>query len=162
MHMAGEPATMQDNPSYDNVVREVEEFLLERGEAASAAGVNEVWIDPGFGFGKTLDQNVQLVASLDSFTAQRFPVVLGVSRKNSLGRLAARADTGRDEPVTGPQDRLEPALAMGVWAALSGVDMLRVHDVAPHVRALRVVESTTELPVRSGLMTVEPPALGAA
>ena len=85
--MQGEPRTMQRRPAYGDVVAEVRDFLVERAEAAAAAGVDEVWIDPGFGFGKTAAHNLSLLRHLDVLVATGFPVVVGTSRKAFLGRL---------------------------------------------------------------------------
>jgi len=149
MHMAGEPATMQDDPAYVDVVAEVFSDLVECGERARAAGVSEVWIDPGFGFGKTARHNLELVAAIDEFVASPFPVVLGASRKRTLGLMTTYADLFIDPPVDVDEldqveasevdDRVEAALAVAVWAMRAGVQVLRVHDVASHVAAARVV-----------------------
>ena len=95
MHMRGDPATMQEDPHYDDVVAEVRDYLVARADAARSAGVAEVWIDPGIGFGKTLDHNLDLLANLDVLVGTGYPVVVGTSRKAMLGQLAARADPGR-------------------------------------------------------------------
>ena len=130
MHMQGSPATMQADPRYDDVVAEVAAFLRDRVERAREAGVEEVWVDPGIGFGKTLEHNLQLLRDLDQLAAGGIPVVVGTSRKRSLGRL-----TG-DAPV---DDRLEASVATAVWAADHGAAMVRVHDVAPTVQALALL-----------------------
>ncbi|HET6953203.1 MAG TPA: dihydropteroate synthase [Acidimicrobiales bacterium] len=138
MHMQGEPATMQDAPRYGDVVTEVRDHLVARAGAARAAGSPEVWIDPGIGFGKTLEHNLALLANLDVLVATGYPVLVGTSRKGMLGALAARADrTGRVPP---PGDRLEGSVATAVWAWLQGAAMVRVHDVAATVAARAVVE----------------------
>ncbi|MEA3056531.1 MAG: dihydropteroate synthase [Actinomycetota bacterium] len=136
MHMLGEPATMQDAPQYDDVVDEVCHFLVERAEAALTDGVPEVWIDPGIGFGKTASHNLRLLAHLDALVATGHPVLIGTSRKGFLGGLTggARAD-----------DRLEATIATGVWAAAAGSKMVRVHDVAPTVEAMRIVSEEVQL-----------------
>ncbi len=92
MHMQGDPRTMQQAPAYDDVVAEVRDHLVARAEAAMAAGVDELWIDPGFGFGKTLAHNLELLAHLDELVATGFPVAVGLSRKAFLGRLLAMSD----------------------------------------------------------------------
>jgi dihydropteroate synthase len=130
MHMQGQPATMQQAPRYDDVVAEVGAFLRERAGQARAAGVEEVWVDPGIGFGKTLEHNLALMRSLDRLVGDGTPVVVGTSRKRSLGKL-----TG-DAPV---DDRLEASVATAVWCVEQGAAMVRVHDVAPTVRALRLL-----------------------
>ena len=138
MHMRGDPATMQDDPRYDDVVAEVRDHLVERAEAAAAAGVDEVWIDPGFGFGKTLDHNLVLLAHLDELVATGWPVVVGTSRKSTLGRLLAESD-GIDG-VTPVDDRLEASLATATWAMAHGAGMIRAHDVRATAEAARVVQ----------------------
>jgi len=139
MHMQGDPATMQDAPRYDDVVAEVRDYLVARARAARDAGVADVWIDPGIGFGKTLDHNLALLAHLDALVATGFPVLVGTSRKGMLGTLAARAAAaGAGDgapPPAPPSDRLEGSLATAVWAQLAGAAMVRVHDVAATVRA---------------------------
>jgi dihydropteroate synthase len=137
MHMQGEPGTMQVDPRYDDVVAEVRDQLVARADAARAAGVAEVWIDPGIGFGKTLAHNLDLLANLDVLVATGYPVLVGTSRKTMLGTLAARADPARAVPP--PGDRLEGSLATAVWAALQGAAMVRVHDVAATCTALAAV-----------------------
>jgi dihydropteroate synthase len=140
MHMLGEPRTMQQDPRYDDVVAEVRDFLVERAEAAEAAGVAEVWVDPGIGFGKTAAHNLALLAGLPALVAAGWPVVVGTSRKSFVGRLLAESD-GRP-PADGPvpvDDRLEGSLATAVVAMAKGAAMVRVHDVGPTVQAARVV-----------------------
>ena len=140
MHMLGDPRTMQDDPTYDDVVVDVRDFLVERATSARAAGVREVWLDPGIGFGKTLDHNLDLLANLDVLVATGHPVLVGTSRKQMLGRLAARADRVDDIPP--PGDRLEGSVATAVWAMRRGAAMVRVHDVAATVRARAAIEAT--------------------
>jgi dihydropteroate synthase len=139
MHMLGDPRTMQERPVYDDVVRDVCDFLVARADAARAAGAPEVWIDPGIGFGKTLDHNLALLAHLDVLVATGYPVVVGTSRKTMLGTLAARADPGGAVPPT--SDRLEGSVATAVWSGWRGAAMVRVHDVAATVRALDAIGS---------------------
>jgi dihydropteroate synthase len=132
MHMQGEPRTMQRHPRYDDVASEVAAFLEERLRFAVAAGIPEqnVCLDPGIGFGKTVAQNFELVRRLDVLTAIGRPVVVGFSRKSSLGRLL-----GDPQATTGP---LSASLAAAVAAYGRGATMLRVHDVREHVEALTV------------------------
>ena len=130
MHMQGTPRTMQDQPTYVDVVAEVRDFLVERAEKARAAGVDDVWIDPGIGFGKTADHNLTLLHHLGALVSTGWPLAVGASRKGFLGRL-----TG-DAPV---EDRLEASLAVATWSMLRGAAIVRVHDVAETVRAARVV-----------------------
>ncbi|MDH3707802.1 MAG: dihydropteroate synthase [Acidimicrobiia bacterium] len=137
MHRQGQPATMQDAPAYDDVVTEVAEALQTSVDQARVLGVADIWIDPGIGFGKTTDHNLDLLARLDVLVGLGAPVLVGASRKRFLGRLHALAD-GRDDDV-GPDDRLEGSLAVATWAAHAGAAMVRVHDVAPTVQAMHVV-----------------------
>ena len=130
MHLQGDPRTMQDSPHYDDVVTEVREFLVERAERAAAAGVGEIWVDPGIGFGKTVAHNLSLLRHLDALVATGLPVLVGTSRKGFLGTLAGGA------PV---DDRLEGSLATATWAMAAGAGMVRVHDVALTVQAARLV-----------------------
>lgn len=143
MHAQGEPATMQRNPRYDDVVAEVRDHLVARAEAALAAGVPEVWIDPGIGFGKTTAHNLALLAHLGELVATGHPVLVGTSRKRFLGELAARAD-GLDEP-TPVDDRLEGSVATATWAMASGARMVRVHDVAATALAADLVAAQTTI-----------------
>ncbi|UJA20704.1 dihydropteroate synthase [Thermoleophilia bacterium SCSIO 60948] len=130
MHMLGEPRTMQDDPRYDDVVAEVGEFLAERIDAAVAAGVERerVMADPGIGFGKTTDHNLELLSRLGELRSLGVPLVVGTSRKGFIGRI-----TGREVG-----DRLGGTIASNVAAALSGADVLRVHEPDEIRRALRV------------------------
>jgi dihydropteroate synthase len=135
MHMQGEPRTMQDAPRYTDVVDEVRAFLEERVAFAVAHGVAEdrIQIDPGIGFGKTAEHNLQLLARLDELVALGFPVVVGTSRKSFLGRITGRTD---------PADRLPATLATSVLAFCRGARVFRVHDVAPARDALLVAGAT--------------------
>lgn len=146
MHMAGSPATMQAEPHYDDVVDEVLSCLLDRARQAASAGVTEMWIDPGLGFGKSFAHNVALLAAADRFVATGIPVALGISRKHSTGLLSARADASTDASATASPDdptpatdRLDVSLAIATWAMIAGVSMIRAHDVRPHVDACKVV-----------------------
>ncbi len=128
MHMQGEPRTMQEEPRYDDVAAEVAAFLEERLAFAVAQGIPEerVCLDPGIGFGKTVEQNLELVRRLDVLLALGRPVLVGFSRKSSLRRL------------TGSDDLLGASVAAAVAAFERGATILRVHDVRPHVDALTV------------------------
>lgn len=137
MHMQGEPQTMQVGPTYTDVVTEVRQFLVARAEQAVAQGVEEVWIDPGIGFGKSTAHNLALLANLDSLVATGWPVVIGTSRKRFLGSLLARSD-GAEEPVS-VDDRLEGSITSATWAMAQGVKMVRAHDVKACVEAAMVV-----------------------
>jgi dihydropteroate synthase len=156
VHMQGDPATMQLNPSYDDVVGDVRDFLLRRADEAVALGVDEVWIDPGFGFGKSVAHNLALLGHLDTLVATGYPVTVGLSRKWFLGRLLAASDAraaapplpGLEAPLGQPapvpvEDRLEASVATAVWAISRGARMVRVHDVAPTVRAARLLAAST-------------------
>lgn len=137
MHMQGDPRTMQDQPLYQDVVSEVCEFLVTRAEDARSAGVPEVYIDPGIGFGKTLQHNVELLANLDVLVATGFPVLVGASRKTTLGILAARADRGAhpERRPAPPHDRFEGSVATATWAYWRGAAMVRAHEVGQTARA---------------------------
>jgi len=137
MHMRGDPQTMQAQADYDDVVGEVARFLSEKAAQAQAAGVTEVWIDPGIGFAKTATHNLQLLRHLDELVATGWPVLVGTSRKTFLGRLA----TPEGMPPAPVHDRLEGSLASMVWAAVQGAAMVRVHDVASAVAAVRIIEA---------------------
>ena len=137
MHMQGDPATMQDDPRYEDVVADVLDELMARGEAARGAGVPEVWIDPGIGFGKTTEHNLALLAHLDTFVASGFPVLVGTSRKGFLGQLIGRSD-GLDR-ATSVDDRLAGSVATATWAMTCGAAMVRAHDVGATVAAARIV-----------------------
>jgi dihydropteroate synthase len=134
MHMLGEPRTMQQAPRYEDVVSEVAAFLEDRMAFAIGEGVAEerIMLDPGIGFGKTIDHNLELLARLNEIVALGRPVVIGTSRKSFLGRL-----TGREV-----QDRLPATIATNVVAYMAGVRVFRVHDVAPVHDALVVTAAT--------------------
>jgi dihydropteroate synthase len=131
MHMPADPQVMQQHARYDDVVGEVLEYLQGRAEAAARAGVEEIWIDPGIGFGKTAEHNLRLLRNLSTFVATGWPVLIGTSRKSFLGRLT----TGPDGIIPAPDDRLEATVATTAWAIIQGADMVRVHDVRPAVQA---------------------------
>jgi dihydropteroate synthase len=139
MHMRGEPQTMQHHPVYGDVVSEVRDFLVERAETAVAAGVKDVWIDPGFGFGKTAAHNLSLLRHIEALVDTGFPVVVGVSRKAFIGRLMTAADGGPGAEPAQTGDRLEGSLATAAWAMSRGVRMVRAHDVLATVQAAHVV-----------------------
>ena len=136
MHMQGQPRTMQVDPQYDDVVREVREFLEMRALACRDAGIAEdlLVLDPGFGFGKTPQQNMEILANLRQFTEAGYPVLAGLSRKSTLGEL-----TGR-----GVHERMPASVAAAVIAATRGADIVRVHDVRETVDAMRIVEAVRE------------------
>jgi len=134
MHMLGEPRTMQRDPRYDDVVDDVKAFLAQRLELAVAAGIAEehVWLDPGIGFGKTVDHNLELLARLDELVALGRPVVVGTSRKSFLGVITGR-EAGERVPAT---------IATNVLALARGARVFRVHDVAQARDALLVAAAT--------------------
>ena len=130
MHMQGEPRTMQDNPHYEDVVGEVADFLAGRVAACVSAGVprERIVVDPGFGFGKTASHNVELLANLDQLKSLELPLLVGLSRKNTLGRLTGRS----------VDERLAAGLAAAVLAVERGAHIVRTHDVGATVDALKV------------------------
>jgi dihydropteroate synthase len=131
MHMQGEPRSMQEAPHYDDVVADVHRFLAERIFAAEMAGIakKNIVVDPGFGFGKTLQHNLALLAQLERFVELGVPVLAGLSRKKSIGELTGRAD---------PHARVHGSVAAHLIAAQRGARLLRVHDVAATIDALKV------------------------
>jgi dihydropteroate synthase len=140
MHMQGEPRTMQQSPSYVDAVVEIEAFLRERIDACMRAGIarERLLIDPGFGFGKTLQHNVQLIRNLSVFRDLGLPLVVGLSRKSMLGFLL-----GGERPVPVEQ-RLYGGLAAAAWSILQGAHILRVHDVAPTMDVIRVLAAIAQ------------------
>jgi dihydropteroate synthase len=130
MHMAGSPRTMQEHPSYDDVVAEVKAFLAERLQAALVAGIaaERIWLDPGIGFGKTAEHNLELLRRLSELTELGRPLVVGTSRKSFIGRLDG----------SGANERLGGTIASSILAAIEGAEVLRVHDVAEVGQALTV------------------------
>ena len=139
MHMLGEPRTMQDDPRYDDVVAEVAAFLEERLEAALDAGIAEerICLDPGIGFGKTVEQNLALLARLDEIVALGRPVMVGASRKRFLGRIL-----GDPAALTGPA---VAGVAVNVVAYERGASLFRVHDVRENVEALSAARALEEV-----------------
>ncbi|MGZ4441204.1 MAG: dihydropteroate synthase [Gaiellaceae bacterium] len=135
MHMLGEPRTMQDNPVYDDVVSDIKSFLEERLAFAIAAGVREdhICLDPGIGFGKTVEQNFELLRRLDELVAIGRPVLIGFSRKSSLGRIA-----GDPAARTGS---VAASIGAAITAYERGATLLRVHDAREHVEALAVAKA---------------------
>ena len=136
MHMLGEPRTMQKAPAYENVVDEVAGFLRDRVDACLEAGMasSDIIVDPGFGFGKTLAHNLQLLRGLDEIVKLGFPVLVGMSRKSMLGQML-------DRPV---DERLYGGLALAILAREKGAAIVRSHDVAPTVDALRVLDTVRQ------------------
>lgn len=134
MHMQGTPATMQVDPRYGDVVSEVKAFLLDRARSAEEAGVasHRILLDPGFGFGKNFDHNVDLLRNVRALAALPYPVVIGTSRKSFLGKLTSKTD---------PADRVFATAATTVWAVTNGAAIVRVHDVGPNRDVIRVVRA---------------------
>ncbi len=137
MHMQGEPRTMQADPRYQDVVTEVRDFLVERAGACERAGIprSRIYIDPGFGFGKTLEHNLRLLVELGALAATNYAVMVGLSRKSMIGALL-------DRPL---DDRLHGSVALALMAYLNGARLIRVHDVAPTVDALRIAERVRQI-----------------
>ena len=136
MHMQGTPETMQDNPRYGDVVEDVLVFLRLSVEIAGSAGIapGSIAVDPGIGFGKTLEHNLKLIGSLGRFKVLDKPVLIGVSRKSFIGRILDLTE----------EERLEGSLAAGVAGVINGADILRVHDVRATVRAVRIAHAIRE------------------
>jgi dihydropteroate synthase len=134
MHMQGEPATMQIDPKYRDVVGEVRDFLAQRLAAAAAAGISKtnVLLDPGIGFGKTAEHNLTLLHHLGELAVLGRPLVLGVSRKRFIGRIA-----GEDDPA----GRVFGTAAAVGWCVANGAGIVRVHDVGPMVRVVRIIKA---------------------
>jgi dihydropteroate synthase len=137
MHMLGEPGTMQKNPRYDDVVREVGGYLLAQAAVLEAAGVarERIAIDPGFGFGKTLAHNLELLRRLPELAELGYPLLVGLSRKRFLGEI-----TGVEEPA----ERLGGSVAAALWAVAHGASIVRAHDVAATVQALAVATTIAD------------------
>jgi dihydropteroate synthase len=135
MHRRGSPGTMQSDPHYDDVVAEVTALLLDRARRAEEAGVADVWIDPGIGFGKTVEHNLSLLGGIDRLVDTGYPVVVGTSRKSFLGRLAVPGG----EPPVPVGERLAGSLATATWVMQQGARMVRVHDVSATVQAATLV-----------------------
>lgn len=133
MHMQGEPRTMQANPRYADVVGEIAAYLAQQARLVQDAGVKDVWVDPGIGFGKTTAHNLALLQNLEAFTALGYPVLIGLSRKAFLGRIL-----GTEAEPLPTSEREEATIAANLFAAAHGARILRVHNVRGHARALRV------------------------
>jgi dihydropteroate synthase len=141
MHMLGEPRTMQKSPRYKNVVGDILEFLTDRVSAAESAGISpgKIMVDPGIGFGKTIDHNLEILGRLSEFKTLGKPVVIGVSRKAFIGKLTG-AEASR---------RLEGSIAAAVLAVREGANIVRVHDVPETVQALKVATAIiSKVPTR--------------
>ncbi|MDX1458427.1 MAG: dihydropteroate synthase [Marinobacter sp.] len=137
MHMQGQPEDMQDRPSYQSVLREVSAFLMDRVRVAEQAGIpsDRILLDPGFGFGKSLAHNLQLLNALERLQVLGYPLLVGLSRKSMLGSI-----TGREV-----SERLPASLAVATISALKGASIIRVHDVGETVDAVKVVSAMEEM-----------------
>ena len=134
MHMQGEPSTMQADPRYHNVIEEVKSFLLDRIKAAQSAGVNptQILLDPGIGFGKNINHNLTLIREMEEFKGFGRPLVIGTSRKGFIGTISG-------EPQ--PNQRLLGTAATVAWSIANGADIVRVHDVEPMIKVVRVIRA---------------------
>jgi dihydropteroate synthase len=132
MHMQGEPKTMQQSPHYDDVVREVKQFLEQQVALAQEAGISQLIVDPGIGFGKTLEHNLEIMRHLDLFAALGYPLLLGTSRKSFI-----KAITGVQDPL----EREPGTIASNVIGVIKGVNILRVHNVKACKQSLQVCEA---------------------
>ncbi len=139
MHMQGSPATMQHNPTYADVAQEVLDFLVAQAKRVQMLGVQKdrIYLDPGFGFGKTAEHNVQLMRSLHRFVGTGFPVLVGVSRKSWIGQISV----GKGEPSLPVSEREEGTIAVQSYAQIVGASMIRTHNVAGAVRARNALDA---------------------
>jgi dihydropteroate synthase len=133
MHMQGTPENMQDDPHYDNVIDEIYEYLHQRASHAIGSGISpdKIIIDPGIGFGKTMDHNIAILNKIKEFSFMGYPVLVGASRKSFIGKLLGLPG----------DERLEGSIAAAVWSVINGASILRVHDVGETVRALKIINS---------------------
>jgi dihydropteroate synthase len=133
MHMQGRPKNMQKNPHYVNVIKEVSSFLFVRARKAIAGGIDKrsIVIDPGIGFGKNHEDNLELLRNIDVFTRSGYPVLVGHSRKSFIGNIL-------DLPV---EERLEGTLAITAYLFLKGVNFIRVHDIEQNQKVIRVLKA---------------------
>jgi len=134
MHMQGTPRTMQKNPKYDNVVKDILTFFSGKVEELKLLGVDNVILDPGFGFGKTLDHNYELMNGLGQFSVLNKPIMIGVSRKSMIGKLLGCT----------PDEALNGTIVLNTVALMKGIDILRVHDVKEAVEAIKIIEKLDE------------------
>ena len=135
MHMQGTPQTMQQDPQYEDVVKDVLKFLSGRQEQLNLLGTNDIIADPGFGFGKTLDQNYKLLANLDVFSLLGIPLLVGLSRKSMIYKLLENS----------PEESLNGTTVVNTLALVNGADILRVHDVKPAKEAISIVNNLNEI-----------------
>ncbi len=132
MHMLGRPQTMQQNPTYTDVVADISHFFTTQIKLATVAGITNIILDPGLGFGKTLEHNLTIIKRLHEFTALGYPVLIGPSRKSFIGTVTGNLP---------PAERLEGTIAAAVMSALNGANIIRVHDVKECKRALQVADA---------------------
>lgn len=132
MHMLGEPKTMQKNPYYEDVIQDIKKFLEGQIRLAQADGIDQVIVDPGIGFGKTINHNLEIIRNLKTFKSLGYPLLLGTSRKTFIGKI-----TG----VENPRDRLEGTIVTNIFGIMNGADIVRVHDVKACKRAIQVYEA---------------------
>ncbi len=137
MHMQQTPETMQLAPTYDDVVSEVRDFLVEAAQRGNNAGVPRVLIDPGFGFGKTVEHNVALLRSIETFVETRYDVLVGLSRKSFLGVISSIDSLASNVPT----DRLGASLGAAMWCVLRGAAVVRVHDVGETAQLFRMMDN---------------------
>jgi len=130
MHMKGTPETMQHEPVYDNVISEIKSFLEKQVMHAKEHGITKIWIDPGIGFGKRLEDNLEIIHKLKSFKSIGCPILVGASRKSFIGQLNGNIP---------PEERLPGTLAAHILAIQNGADMIRVHDVKEHKQVLEIL-----------------------
>jgi len=147
MHMLGEPGTMQDRPEYEDVVAEVSQFLLDRAQAAFLAGVDRkrIILDPGIGFGKTLEHNLSLLGSIKTFLGLGYPLLIGASRKRFIESFGVSCEQAS------PNDRLGGTCAVTAHCASLGVQLIRVHDVAANRQAAELTQALSEADRRKTL-----------
>jgi len=138
MHIVGTPQTMQDDPHYDDIVKDISSYFSEKVRLLTRAGVKDIILDPGFGFGKSIDDNYDLMNRLDSFKVFQLPVLAGISRKSMIFKLLG---------IT-PEDSLPGTESLNTMALLGGADILRVHDVKEAVHAVKIFEELKKVAVR--------------
>ena len=136
MHMQGTPQTMQKHPHYDNVLKEVLFYFAEKVQRLRDLGIKDIILDPGFGFGKTLEHNYALLNQLEEFSVFELPILIGVSRKSMIYKLLECT----------PEDALNGTIAVNTIALMKGADILRVHDVKAASESIKIVEATRSLP----------------
>ncbi len=132
MHIKGTPKDMQQNPTYEDVVKEIKEYFIERINFAKAQGIEQVILDPGIGFGKKLEHNLEILRRIKEFKELGYPILIGASRKSMIGMILNGLP---------PSERLEGTLAITAYCALNGVDYIRVHDVKENFRVVKVIEA---------------------